>query len=278
MRSRRSKRARPGHVQRHHGPGRPIERPLARDPAGQQPPGGIRTGGHDAAHEALQRRPDSRAGAWRRDHAPRPRPRRSRHPAASRSWPTSIARNIGTAPYRATVACSRAPDASTLWRVTSAPAQAAGRPGAGDGADNTRFAALFDAVTSNVAQVVQGKQQSIELALMCMLAEGHLVIEDVPGVGKTSLAKALATSIDCSWKRVQFTPDLLPADLVGVGVYQRSHGVVPLPAGPVVRQHRPRRRDQPGLAEDAVGAARGDGGAPDHRRRREPSRSPRRSW
>ena len=75
---------------------------------------------------------------------------------------------------------------------------------------NTRFAALFDAITANIAQVVQGKQQPIELAVMCLLAEGHLLIEDVPGVGKTSLAKALATSIDCTWKRVQFTPDLLP--------------------------------------------------------------------
>ena len=62
----------------------------------------------------------------------------------------------------------------------------------------------------------------IELAVMCLLAEGHLLIEDVPGVGKTSLAKALAASIDCTWKRVQFTPDLLPADLVGVSIYQRS--------------------------------------------------------
>jgi MoxR-like ATPase len=57
---------------------------------------------------------------------------------------------------------------------------------------------------------------------VCLLAEGHLLIEDVPGVGKTSLAKALAASIDCTWKRVQFTPDLLPTDLVGVTVYQRS--------------------------------------------------------
>ena len=84
------------------------------------------------------------------------------------------------------------------------------------------FADLFDAITSNIAQVLHGKQDTIELAVMCLLAEGHLLIEDVPGVGKTSLAKALAASIDCSWKRIQFTPDLLPTDLVGVSIYQRS--------------------------------------------------------
>ena len=84
------------------------------------------------------------------------------------------------------------------------------------------FADLFDAITSNIAQVLHGKQDTIELAVMCLLAEGHLLIEDVPGVGKTSLAKALAASIDCSWKRIQFTPDLLPTDLVGVSIYKRS--------------------------------------------------------
>jgi MoxR-like ATPase len=86
----------------------------------------------------------------------------------------------------------------------------------------SRFASLFDAITANISQVVQGKMEPIELAVMCLLGEGHLLIEDVPGVGKTSLAKALAASIDCTWKRVQFTPDLLPADLVGVSIYQRS--------------------------------------------------------
>ncbi len=84
------------------------------------------------------------------------------------------------------------------------------------------FAALFEAITSNVASVVHGKRDAIDLAVMCLLAEGHLLIEDVPGVGKTSLAKALAGSVDCSWKRVQFTPDLLPTDLVGVSVLQRA--------------------------------------------------------
>jgi MoxR-like ATPase len=90
-----------------------------------------------------------------------------------------------------------------------------------DGID-TRFAGFFDAIVNNISQVVHGKMEPIELAVMCLLGEGHLLIEDVPGVGKTSLAKALAGSIDCTWKRVQFTPDLLPADLVGVSIYQRS--------------------------------------------------------
>jgi MoxR-like ATPase len=95
------------------------------------------------------------------------------------------------------------------------------------------FSAWFDAIAANVAQVVHGKHQAVELAVVAMLAEGHLLIEDVPGVGKTSLAKALAASIDCSWKRVQFTPDLLPADLVGVNIYERSTEQFRFAPGPV---------------------------------------------
>jgi MoxR-like ATPase len=95
------------------------------------------------------------------------------------------------------------------------------------------FADLFDAITANVAQVLHGKRDTIEMAVMCLLAEGHLLIEDVPGVGKTSLAKALAASIDCSWKRIQFTPDLLPTDLVGVSIYQRSTETFVFEPGPL---------------------------------------------
>ncbi|MEY2755185.1 MAG: hypothetical protein RJB65_1543 [Actinomycetota bacterium] len=91
----------------------------------------------------------------------------------------------------------------------------------GDAVDAT-FSQLFSAITENIATVVYGKRQTIDMAVVCLLAEGHLLIEDVPGVGKTSLAKALAASIQCSWKRVQFTPDLLPGDLVGVSVFQRA--------------------------------------------------------
>ena len=95
------------------------------------------------------------------------------------------------------------------------------------------FASLFDAIATNIAQVVHGKRDAIDLAVMCLLAEGHLLIEDVPGVGKTSLAKALAASIDCSWKRVQFTPDLLPTDLVGVSILQRATETFVFQPGPL---------------------------------------------
>ncbi|MEY4175731.1 MAG: hypothetical protein RI900_2896 [Actinomycetota bacterium] len=95
------------------------------------------------------------------------------------------------------------------------------------------FSQLFSAITSNVASVVHGKRAAIDLAVMCLLSEGHLLIEDVPGVGKTSLAKALAASIDCTWKRVQFTPDLLPTDLVGVSVYKRSSDTFEFQPGPL---------------------------------------------
>jgi MoxR-like ATPase len=84
------------------------------------------------------------------------------------------------------------------------------------------FSSGFEAVVANVATVIQGKDDAIRLALSCLVAEGHLLIEDVPGVGKTSLAKALAASIDCTWGRVQFTPDLLPSDVTGVTVYNRA--------------------------------------------------------
>jgi MoxR-like ATPase len=77
-------------------------------------------------------------------------------------------------------------------------------------------------VLDNVANVVEGKPDVARLALEVMLAEGHLLIEDVPGVGKTMLAKALARSIDCSVRRIQFTPDLLPSDITGVSVYDQE--------------------------------------------------------
>jgi MoxR-like ATPase len=97
----------------------------------------------------------------------------------------------------------------------------------------TTFSELFNAIAANIEIVIQGKPEVVELALVCLLAEGHLLIEDVPGVGKTSLAKAMAASIDSSWKRVQFTPDLLPSDVVGVTVWNRGRDIFEFRPGPV---------------------------------------------
>jgi MoxR-like ATPase len=80
-----------------------------------------------------------------------------------------------------------------------------------------------DAIVDNIEQVIEGKTATVRLALAVLLAEGHLLIEDVPGVGKTKLAKALARSIDCSVRRIQFTPDLLPSDVTGVNVYNQEN-------------------------------------------------------
>ncbi len=95
------------------------------------------------------------------------------------------------------------------------------------------FSELFGAVADNIACVIQGKSDVIELVLLCLISEGHLLVEDVPGVGKTSLAKALATSIDCSFGRMQFTPDLLPSDVVGVNVWDRATSQFDFRPGPV---------------------------------------------
>src|SRR6201991_3089206 len=84
------------------------------------------------------------------------------------------------------------------------------------------FRAASEAIVTNIEQVIEGKAATVRLALAVLLAEGHLLIEDVPGVGKTKLAKALARSIDCSVRRIQFTPDLLPSDVTGVSVFNRS--------------------------------------------------------
>jgi MoxR-like ATPase len=87
---------------------------------------------------------------------------------------------------------------------------------------DSSFGRLFSALLGNVEQVIMGKREQIHLALVCLLAEGHLLIEDVPGVGKTLLAKAIAASIGGTCHRIQFTPDLLPSDVTGVSVWNRG--------------------------------------------------------
>jgi MoxR-like ATPase len=84
------------------------------------------------------------------------------------------------------------------------------------------FATTFESIVGNIATVIQGKEPPTRLALVCLLSEGHLLLEDVPGVGKTTMAKALARSFDLDWRRIQFTPDLLPSDVTGTSVYDRE--------------------------------------------------------
>ena len=101
------------------------------------------------------------------------------------------------------------------------PAPVAGAAGAA-GADVDTVARVAGQIRANVEKVIEGKSEVVGAAIVVLLAEGHLLIEDVPGVGKTMLAKALARSIDSTVRRVQFTPDLLPSDITGVSVFNQS--------------------------------------------------------
>ncbi len=93
---------------------------------------------------------------------------------------------------------------------------------AGGGADLDTLSRVTGRVRHNIEKVIEGKPDVVRAALVVMLAEGHLLIEDVPGVGKTMLSKALARSIDCTVRRIQFTPDLLPSDVTGVSVFNQD--------------------------------------------------------
>jgi MoxR-like ATPase len=96
-----------------------------------------------------------------------------------------------------------------------------------------RVAHDVDRLCQNIGLVIQGKPNVIRDAVVCMLAEGHLLLEDVPGTGKTSLARALASSLSLSWHRVQFTPDLLPSDITGVSIYNQQTHEFEFKPGPV---------------------------------------------
>ena len=95
------------------------------------------------------------------------------------------------------------------------------------------MSAEIDEIISQVATIILGKRHQLRLALACLLARGHLLIEDLPGVGKTTLAHALATTLGLHYQRIQFTSDLLPADILGVSIYNRDSGGFKFHPGPV---------------------------------------------
>ena len=93
-----------------------------------------------------------------------------------------------------------------------------------------------DKIRENVGRVIVGKAEVVDLALVALLCEGHILFEDVPGIGKTTLAKALARSLDCSFRRIQFTPDLLPSDVTGLSVYNQKTQEFEYRPGPLMAQ------------------------------------------
>ncbi len=115
---------------------------------------------------------------------------------------------------------------------STAPVPAPPDSGAG-GPEMAVFVQMFDSLVNNVTKVLHGKEGVVRAALTCVLAEGHLLIEDVPGVGKTSLARAICRSVNLTWNRVQFTPDLLPSDITGVTVFDQASSSFSFRPGPV---------------------------------------------
>src|SRR5436309_6348708 len=95
---------------------------------------------------------------------------------------------------------------------------------------------IADKVVANVEEVIVGKRREVQLTLVALLCRGHVLIEDVPGVGKTVLAKAIARSIGCTFRRIQFTPDLLPSDVTGVSIFNQGSATFEYRPGPVMAQ------------------------------------------
>jgi MoxR-like ATPase len=101
---------------------------------------------------------------------------------------------------------------------------------------NQRPSEVLQTILENVEKVVVGKRAELELTIIALAGQGHVLIEDVPGVGKTMMAKALARSLGCTFKRIQFTPDLLPSDVTGVSIYNQQTSEFEFRPGPVVAQ------------------------------------------
>ena len=109
-----------------------------------------------------------------------------------------------------------------------------GQPGDVSPTDDVK--SIAETILGNVEKVIIGKHNEVELALIALLSRGHILIEDVPGVGKTMLARSLAKSVGCTFKRIQFTPDLLPSDVTGVTIYNQKSGEFEFRSGPVMAQ------------------------------------------
>jgi MoxR-like ATPase len=109
-------------------------------------------------------------------------------------------------------------------------------PAPGSDARDTSPAALVEGAVAGLGEIILGKETQLRLCLACLLARGHLLIEDIPGVGKTTLAHALARTLGLSYQRIQFTSDLLPADIVGVSVWEPETGQFRFHRGPVFAQ------------------------------------------
>ena len=99
-----------------------------------------------------------------------------------------------------------------------------------------RIARAADKIKANIGQVLVGKDDVVELTLAAVLSGGHILVEDVPGIGKTTLARALASSLDCDFKRIQCTPDLMPADITGIHYYNQKSGEFEFRPGPIITQ------------------------------------------
>jgi len=116
--------------------------------------------------------------------------------------------------------------------VSEAPARAARL----SPADTSAIAEIAARMQASVERVIVGKSDVVRLALVALLCEGHILLEDVPGIGKTTLAKALARSLGCSFRRIQFTPDLMPSDITGIQYYNQKAGEFVFREGPLIAQ------------------------------------------
>ena len=103
-------------------------------------------------------------------------------------------------------------------------------------AEAAQTAAMAGRIRDNIARVIVGKEDVIELVLVAMLSDGHILLEDVPGIGKTTLAKAIARSVGCTFKRIQFTPDLIPSDVTGINIYNQARAEFEFRPGPIIAQ------------------------------------------